>query len=58
VRRYGDAAALISNAVQQFKTDVEKGSYPTDEESYHLGKETRTELEALLRRKQLKAYAR
>jgi 3-methyl-2-oxobutanoate hydroxymethyltransferase len=58
VRRYGDAAALISNAVLQFKADVEKASYPTDEESYHLSKETRTELEALLRRKQVKAYAR
>lgn len=58
VRRYGDAAALISGAVQQFKTDVEKGSYPTDEESYHLSKETRAELETLLRRKHAKAYAR
>jgi 3-methyl-2-oxobutanoate hydroxymethyltransferase len=56
VRRYGDAAALISNAVQQFKTDVETGSYPSDEESYHLPKNTKAELEALLNRKQLKAY--
>jgi 3-methyl-2-oxobutanoate hydroxymethyltransferase len=58
VRRYGDAAALISNAVQQFKTDVESGSYPSDAESYHLSKETRTELEAILRRKELRAYAK
>jgi 3-methyl-2-oxobutanoate hydroxymethyltransferase len=56
VRRYGDAAALIRTAVQQFKTDVEAGSYPADEESYHLPKNTRLELEALLNRKQLKAY--
>lgn len=56
VRRYGDAAALISNAVQQFKTDVETGSYPSDEESYHLPKNTKVELEELLNRKQLKAY--
>jgi 3-methyl-2-oxobutanoate hydroxymethyltransferase len=56
VRRYGDAAALISSAVQQFKTDVETGSYPSDEESYHLPKNTKIELEALLSRKQLKAY--
>jgi 3-methyl-2-oxobutanoate hydroxymethyltransferase len=56
VRRYGDAAALISNAVLQFKNDVETGSYPSDEESYHLPKNTKLELEALLNRKQLKAY--
>jgi len=56
VRRYGDAAALISNAVQQFKADVEAGSYPSDEESYHLPKSTKMELEAILNRKQLKAY--
>lgn len=56
VRRYGDAAAFISNAVQQFKTDVETGSYPSDEESYHLPKNTKFELEAILNRKQLKAY--
>lgn len=56
VRRYGDAATLISNAVQQFKTDVETGSYPSDEESYHLPKNTKVELEELLNRKQLKAY--
>jgi hypothetical protein len=37
---------------------VEAGSYPKDEESYHLPKDTRVELEALLRRKQLKAYSR
>ncbi len=58
VRRYGDAAALISNAVQQFKADVAAGSYPSDEESYHLPKETRAELETILRRKQARAYAR
>jgi 3-methyl-2-oxobutanoate hydroxymethyltransferase len=56
VRRYGDAAALISNAVQQFKSDVESGSYPSDEESYHLPKNTKQELDAILNRKQLKAY--
>jgi 3-methyl-2-oxobutanoate hydroxymethyltransferase len=51
VRRYGDAAALISNAVQQFKSDVESGSYPSDAESYHLPKETREALNAILARK-------
>ena len=54
VRRYSDAAALITSAVQQFKSDVESGSYPSDEESYHLPKETRSALEAILARKQRK----
>src|SRR5262245_8282638 len=58
VRRYGDAAALLRHAVAQFKTDVESGSYPSDAESYHLPKETRADLEAILRRKELKAHAR
>ena len=58
VRRYADAAALITGAVQQFKADVESGSYPSDEESYHLPKETRAQLEAILHRKQMKAYSR
>ncbi|HKW76973.1 MAG TPA: 3-methyl-2-oxobutanoate hydroxymethyltransferase [Terriglobales bacterium] len=51
VRRYADAAALIRSAVQQFKNDVEAGSYPSDEESYHLPRETKLELETILRRK-------
>jgi 3-methyl-2-oxobutanoate hydroxymethyltransferase len=58
VRQYGDAAALIRKAVQDFKTDVEAGSFPADQESYHLSKETREQLEAILRRKQLMAYSR
>jgi 3-methyl-2-oxobutanoate hydroxymethyltransferase len=52
VRRYGDAASLINNAVQQFKADVQSGSYPADEESYHLPRETRSALETILARKQ------
>src|SRR5215468_4093504 len=55
VRRYGDAAALIRNAVEQFKTDVESGAYPSDVESYHLPKETRADLEAILKRKEMRA---
>ena len=58
VRRYGDAAAVISKAVQQFKADVESGSYPSDQESYHLPKETRASLEAILERKHLRAVGR
>jgi len=41
VRRYADAGALISNAVSAFKHDVEMRAYPSDEESYHLPKDTR-----------------
>lgn len=51
VRRYGDAAALISEAVQAYRADVVSGTYPSDEESYHLPKETRAALESLLERK-------
>jgi len=49
---------LIREAVEHFKADVEAGTYPNDQESYHLPKDTKVELEALLRRKQLKAYSR
>ncbi len=58
VRRYGDAAALITTAVHQFKADVASGAYPSDKESYHLPKEIKAELDAILRRKHLKAYSR
>lgn len=56
VRRYADAATLMTGAIQQFKADVESGGYPSDAESYHLPKETRAELQAILRRKEMKAY--
>src|SRR5262249_106361 len=56
VRRYGDAAALIRSAVQQFKADVESGGYPSDAESYHLPKETPAHLEAILKRKEMKMH--
>ena len=51
VRRYGDAAALITNAVQAFRADVKSLQYPSDEESYHLPKETKAGLETVLARK-------
>jgi len=51
VRRYCDAAALISNAVHAFRADVISGQYPSDEESYHLPKETKAALETVLERK-------
>jgi 3-methyl-2-oxobutanoate hydroxymethyltransferase len=51
VRRYGDAAAVISDAVQAFRTDVMAHQYPSDAESYHLPKDTQAALETVLERK-------
>ena len=51
VRRYGDAAAMITNAVQEFRADVRSRQYPSDEESYHLPKDTRVGLDTVLDRK-------
>jgi 3-methyl-2-oxobutanoate hydroxymethyltransferase len=48
VRRYGDAAALMTAAVQAFRADVKSHQYPSDEESYHLPKETKANLDSLL----------
>lgn len=51
VRRYGDAALLISQAVRAFRADVVSGQYPSDSESYHLPKETKATLDTVLERK-------
>jgi 3-methyl-2-oxobutanoate hydroxymethyltransferase len=51
VRRYGDAAALITEAVHAFREDVVSHQYPADRESYHLPKETQQALETVLERK-------
>ena len=51
VRRYGDAAAEITHAVQAFRADVQSRKYPADSESYHLSPETKQALEILLERK-------
>jgi 3-methyl-2-oxobutanoate hydroxymethyltransferase len=51
VRRYGDAASHITQAVQAYKADVASGAYPSDEECYHLPKETHTALDSLFERK-------
>jgi 3-methyl-2-oxobutanoate hydroxymethyltransferase len=51
VRRYGDAAGEISRAVQAFRADVLSRQYPSDDESYHLPKETKAALDSLLERK-------
>ena len=51
VRRYGDAAALITQATLSFKADVASHQFPSDSESYHLPKETQAALETILHRK-------
>ena len=48
VRRYGEGAALVTAAVQAFRADVKSHQYPSDEESYHLPKETKASLDSLL----------
>ena len=55
VRRYGDAAALISEAVHHYRADVQSRQYPSDQESYHLPKETQAALETVLARKRAMA---
>ena len=51
VRRYGDAAALITQSVLAFKADVKTHHFPNDSESYHLPKDTQAALETVLQRK-------
>ena len=51
VRRYADAAALITHALHSFRADVMSHQYPSDAESYHLPKETQVALETVLDRK-------
>ncbi len=51
VRRYGDAAALITHSILAFKADVVSHQFPNDAESYHLPKETQAALETVLHRK-------
>ena len=51
VRRYGDAAAEITHAIQAYRADVLSRQYPADNESYHLSPETKQALEILLERK-------
>ena len=40
-RRYADAASLIRDAVEAYRKDVETGSFPSDEESYHMSADAR-----------------
>jgi len=51
VRRYGNAAAEITQAVEAFRADVISAQYPSDHESYHLSQDVKDLLETLLERK-------
>jgi 3-methyl-2-oxobutanoate hydroxymethyltransferase len=51
VRRYADLAGQITNAVTSFKSEVEAGVFPSEDESYHLPKETQSALETISERK-------
>ena len=44
VRRYADASAFFSEAVQHYASDVRGGVFPADAESYHLPGEASAEL--------------
>ena len=41
VRRYADVGEIVSRAVAEYCRDVREGSFPSDEESYHLVAERR-----------------
>jgi 3-methyl-2-oxobutanoate hydroxymethyltransferase len=41
VRRYANVAGLMSEALAEYKRDVEARTFPSDGESYHLSQETR-----------------
>ena len=51
VRRYANVGAAITVAVEAFRADVASRQYPSNEESYHLPKETRAALDTVLERK-------
>ncbi len=51
VRRYADVAQVISDAIQQYQTDVVNHNYPSDAESYHLPRDTQAALETIAARK-------
>jgi 3-methyl-2-oxobutanoate hydroxymethyltransferase len=47
VRRYADVAGVMRVALGEYKRDVEARTFPGDEESYHLARETRAQLEVV-----------
>lgn len=44
VRKYADIRQVMTDAIQNWMTDVKNGSYPDENESYGLPEETRKEL--------------
>ncbi len=46
VRQYADVSAVIREAVEQYREDVEHRTFPSDEESYHLPAAVRDAVEA------------
>src|SRR6266852_1076763 len=51
VRHYADVAGNIRQALESYKADVEAGTFPGDQESYHLPADTRSVLEHISERK-------
>ena len=51
VRQYANVAAVMSEAVQGFKSDLEAREFPSDAESYHLPKDAQEALGLILERK-------
>jgi 3-methyl-2-oxobutanoate hydroxymethyltransferase len=45
VRRYADASALLREAIEHYREDVEHHAFPSDEESYHLPGTVRSAME-------------
>jgi 3-methyl-2-oxobutanoate hydroxymethyltransferase len=41
VRRYANVASVMSEALAEYRRDVEARTFPSDAESYHLSQETR-----------------
>jgi 3-methyl-2-oxobutanoate hydroxymethyltransferase len=58
VRQYADVSAIMRQAIDAFKADVEGGTFPSEAESYHLPKETAVELEATTERTRREKLAR
>jgi len=54
VRRYADAGTLIRTAIEHYREDVERHTFPSDEESYHLSPEERLSLDIPLKTNKLR----
>lgn len=51
VRQYADIGLMMRGAIEAYKADVTSSGYPSDAESYHLPKETKTAVETIIERK-------